>query len=140
MSCTEVLTKRIEKEWFMLFCIFSFFLFWWEWGKLASWMQLWRTTYHHRWKTWSKTKCFLALFPLVDARKSTENRLRLCFLFQCLPFHLEKKKKTVWYHILNCVTNILITETCVTNKRLSSSWMGIESCTWKIWCSIIPLI
>jgi len=60
-----------------------------------------------------KTDCFLALFLLVDARESTENRLGLCFPSQCLFTW----KKTERYHILNYVTNILIIETCVINKR-----------------------
>ena len=63
-----------------------------------------------------KTDCFLALFLLVDARESTENRLGLCFNFLFNAF-LFTWKKTERYHILNYVTNILIIETCVINKR-----------------------
>ena len=61
-----------------------------------------------------KTDCFLALFLLVDARESTEIDLDCVLLFNAFLFTW---KKTERYHILNCVTNILIIETCVINKR-----------------------
>ena len=58
------------------------------------------------------------------------------FFFNAFLFTWKKKKHygTIYWIRL---TNMLITETCVTkNKRISSSWMGIEPCTWKIRCSI----